>query len=376
MKDREIHIVGAGPAGLAAAIYLSRAGFRTVVFEKSSSIGGAYKSSFQFVENWSTEEDICALLRGLGIQFNFLCQPIRGVTVFDSEGRAYPLHSSRPLGYIVTRGGEQYTLDTGLFEQARAVGAEFRFGEKIENATERHVIVATGMCEPDARIEQVSFLTSAPDSSIVLLNDALSKAGHVTLFIRNGRGTLTCSVFGPELARVTLLDRTMEYLQSELGIDIDSPHAVSGSVGFSIASPWQTGGRLLKVGGRAGFNDALTGYGLRHALISGIFAGRSIAMTEDYDQLCSEFVIPSLKVSLANRSIFSQLGNRGYEWGLRSLSGCSVMGVLRRHYQESKTKSLLHEIARLGEHPWSVDQACHKDSCQCLECEHGRSPSM
>ncbi len=38
MKSQPIHIVGAGPAGLTAAINLARGGIKTIVHEKNSDV--------------------------------------------------------------------------------------------------------------------------------------------------------------------------------------------------------------------------------------------------------------------------------------------------------------------------------------------------
>jgi len=49
-QREEVAILGAGPAGIAAAIYLKRAGFSPILFEKQQS-GGLLRHAF-LVENY------------------------------------------------------------------------------------------------------------------------------------------------------------------------------------------------------------------------------------------------------------------------------------------------------------------------------------
>lgn len=369
MSTRDIHIVGAGPAGLVAARYLAQAGYKPVVFEQSHDVGMAYQGTWQCLENWSTEEDATALLAAMGVAVNFRREPIAASTFYGPERLPHALAGTRPLVYLVQRGPRPGALDLGLKEQALAAGAEIRFGQRLDKTRAAHVIVATGAHSAEAHIEQVTFETSHPDRCIGFLDDDLAPLGHASLLVQDGRGTLSSWCFKKDVSPGPYLDRTLGVVQ-ELGLDVESPRRLSGFVNFSMAPPWARG-NFYFVGERAGFQDALWGFGLRYALVSGILAARAIAMNEDYDALCRRFIVPGQEVSLANRAIFHQLGHRGYEWALRSAAGHNVMGVLRRNYLSTRTKSLLHEIARQGPHPMLAEPACHGRDCLCIWCEHG-----
>ncbi|MBI5875899.1 MAG: NAD(P)-binding protein [Deltaproteobacteria bacterium] len=69
--NKEIEIVGAGPAGLVAAINLAKAGCKVTVYEEKSEVGHRFHGDFQGLENWSSEEDAAVLLERLGIKINY-----------------------------------------------------------------------------------------------------------------------------------------------------------------------------------------------------------------------------------------------------------------------------------------------------------------
>jgi predicted flavoprotein YhiN len=50
-----IDVVGAGPAGLVAAINLAKAGFAVTLHESASSVGHRFHGDFQGIENWRKE---------------------------------------------------------------------------------------------------------------------------------------------------------------------------------------------------------------------------------------------------------------------------------------------------------------------------------
>lgn len=99
-----IQIAGAGPAGLAAAIVLARAGRQVVVHEAQRKVGSRFGRDFQGLENWSTAEDVLNILQAQGLDIGFTVQPCCNGTVFDPWGNAYAIHSELPIFYMVERG--------------------------------------------------------------------------------------------------------------------------------------------------------------------------------------------------------------------------------------------------------------------------------
>jgi 2-polyprenyl-6-methoxyphenol hydroxylase-like FAD-dependent oxidoreductase len=95
--EKPITIVGAGPAGLAAAIALARSGRLVVVKEWRATVGHRFHGDFQGLENWSSDQDVFDELKASGIAPTFDHLAVLQGTLFDSRGTAYPVHSARPL---------------------------------------------------------------------------------------------------------------------------------------------------------------------------------------------------------------------------------------------------------------------------------------
>jgi flavin-dependent dehydrogenase len=140
-------IVGAGPAGLACAIVLARAGRAVIVREWHKTVGSRFHGDYQGLENWSDERDILDELRAAGIDVNFERHPVRESTVFDAWGEAYPVRGERPFYYLVRRDGLGGSLVFGLLKQAIAAGAEVRFGDRVREL-KGPVVLATGPGSP------------------------------------------------------------------------------------------------------------------------------------------------------------------------------------------------------------------------------------
>ena len=142
-------VVGAGPAGLAAAILARKAGREVVVHERHGDVGGRFHGDFQGLENWSSTGDVLEELAGFGIEPTFKAIPLAEQVCFGPGGRAHVFRSTQPFYYLVTRGSGPGTLDTSFKEQALAAGVELRFGEPIRQPPPG-AIVASGPRRADS----------------------------------------------------------------------------------------------------------------------------------------------------------------------------------------------------------------------------------
>ena len=92
-----VSISGAGPAGLAAAMTLARAGIPAVGSEIRPDVGARFHGDFQGIENWTTPGDVLEELSELGIETRFDAAPCREATFWGPGGRETVCRSTDPF---------------------------------------------------------------------------------------------------------------------------------------------------------------------------------------------------------------------------------------------------------------------------------------
>ena len=368
----EFQIVGAGPAGLAAAIALARAGRRVVVHEAAAQVGSRFQGDYQGLENWTTENDVLDALRGQGIACNFSALPCREGVVFDAWGTRYEIRSDHPLFYMVERGPGPGTLDSALLAQARESGVEVRFKSRIRQI-EGPGILAAGPGAADSIAVGLHFETSMSDGWWAICDDDLAPQGYAYLLVANGRGTVKSCMFSKFKREREYVARTIERFRKLVGLEMKNPRPHGGAGNFRIPASAYSGIHPV-VGEQAGFQDTLWGFGMRLAIASGVLAASSLNDGGDYDARWRSELDPLLRTGVVNRAFYGGLGNRGYRWLLRRASGSrDVREFLRRHYHPTLVKRLLY--------PWAIsrvqsrrhDVTCDHVDCACVWCRHGGS---
>lgn len=324
----EFQIVGAGPAGLAAAIALARAGRRVVVHEAAAEVGSRFRGDYQGLENWTSENDVLDVLRGQGIACNFSALPCREGVVFDAWGTRYEIRSDHPLFYLVERGPGPGTLDSTLLAQARELGVEVRFKSRIRQI-EGPGILAAGPGAADCIAVGLHFETSMSDGWWAICDDDLAPQGYAYLLVANGRGTVKSCMYSEFKREREYVARTIERFRKLVGLEMKNPRPHGGAGNFRIPVSAYSGIHPV-VGEQAGFQDTLWGFGMRFAIASGVLAARSLSEGGNYDARWRSELDPLLRTGVVNRAFYGGLGNRGYRWLLRRASGRSdVRGFLR-----------------------------------------------
>lgn len=366
-----IQIGGAGPAGLAAAITLAKAGRRVLVHERQGEVGHRFDGDFQGLENWSTQHDVLDLLREVGITTEFTTLPCSRGYAFDAWDKRYEVAGSKTIFYLVERGPGPGTLDTALLEQARGLGVEVRFNSRLDRL-EGAGILAAGPKAADAIAVGYHFETVMEDGFWVILDDELAPQGYAYLLVMNGRGTVKSCMFSGFKQGHLYVQRTVAAFQRLTGLEMVNPIAHGGVANFYIPARAVAGVHPV-VGEEAGFQDFLWGFGMRYAILSGVLAARSLLEGKDYSLLWRRELEPPMWNSMVNRALFGLLGNRGYRWILRKNQAhrWDAHRVLKKLYQPWPIKRLLLPWARIRYNSRRQDESCDHVNCTCVWCRHG-----
>jgi hypothetical protein len=255
----------------------------------------------QGLENWTSDEDALDWLRRLGVSTEFRVLPCRNGTLFDWRGRAYPARSRTPLFYMVERGPEPGSLDTAMLAQARELGVELRFDNRLERVDAPGVL-AVGPRTADAIAVGYHFDTAMQNGFWAICDDDLAPKGYAYLLVMNGRGTVKSCMFADFKRESLYVQRTVAAFERLAGLSMTDPRPHGGVANFRIVNSALSGGRPL-AGEQAGFQDALWGFGMRVAIASGVLAARALVETDDYDSLWRRDLLPRLQASVVNRAL-------------------------------------------------------------------------
>jgi flavin-dependent dehydrogenase len=367
-----VTIVGAGPAGLACAIVLARAGVPVLVREWKEGVGHRFHDDFQGLENWSRAGDCLEELAALGIEPGFEHTATYLTTGFDSQGRAFDIRSERPLYYLLRRGPKAGSLDRSLLTQALEAGVEIRFNDRVKQ-TRGPSVLAAGPRRADMIAAGYLFETEHANGSWFSLDQKLAPGGYAYLLIQNGRGTLASFMsrgFGRQAFHVL---RTATFFTETLGLKMLNTRKFGGFGCVTAAKSATRGGHPV-IGEQAGFQDALAGFGLRYAMRSGALAARCLLEGRDYEREWRHEILPSIKTGLANRMIFETMNDRARDWALRGLAKANNDPArrLQRLYAPRGLTRLVYPIAALRKRKGQDQQSCGHQNCDCVWCRHRR----
>lgn len=361
-----VTVIGAGPAGLACAIALARAGRQVVVREWHNRVASRFHGDFQGLENWSDERDVLDELRQSGIEASFDYQGVSQVTVLDDRRRSYRICGARPLYYLVRRGAADGTLDAALLQQAVAAGAEVRFGDRADQA-DGLVVLAAGPRVADAIAAGYVFETDMQDGCWAVLDDRLAPLGYAYLLVHGGRGTVASCMFAGFKQQAEHVERTVAYFCEIAGLTMRAPRPFGGFANFRLPRTAVQGSHPV-VGEQAGFQDAFAGFGMRYAMRSGVLAARSILEGIDYPTLWRRELLPLLRVGVVNRFMFNVLGRPGRRFLLSRIVASDADTALRRLYSPTLINRLLFPLARFRFRAPLRDRSCDHIDCHCVWC--------
>lgn len=340
MSATDLEIVGAGPSGLSAALAARACGAMVTVHEKRADVGARFHGDFQGLENWTSSTDVLAELEHIGIRTDFGHTPVYEIVCFDPNGAAHSLQSPTPIFYLVRRGREAGTLDQALKKQALEAGVTLQFGKRRRQITNGGV-VAEGPHRADVIAAGYVFETDMANGCYAAVSDRLAPAGYSYLLIDQGRGTVATCLFDRFHDERQYLAATVDFFEREVGLRWRNARRFGGSGNYQSVQNAVVGERCY-VGEAAGFQDALFGFGLRYALISGHLAGRAGGAGEAYDRGWRARLQGLNAASVCNRRLYRRLGDRGRRWLLeQAVAGRDPRQVLQRIYAPARWKSAI-----------------------------------
>ena len=315
-----VKILGAGPAGLTAAINLAIEGYNVDVFEKNNDVGAGVQRNLQGLENWSDKHDVVEEFKKMKIRPNFDCEPFKDLKITNNIEN-WDFSCNKPAFYIVKRGNDFNSLDQSLKEQALNNGVNIKFDETtpIDGVD----IVATG---PDPKFKfavgrGLTFKTDHENLAVGLVNNYYAFKGYSYLLVSNGCGCIATVLFENFNDLNKYFNRTMHSFLVKYDLKMEDSCKFAGYGSFS--NKILRNENKIFVGERAGFQDILWGFGIRNAIKSGYIAAKCILEgndCKDYYKSAEKYFKPKLNASMVNRFFWEKFASGNYSFILNRIN--------------------------------------------------------
>jgi len=339
-----IKILGAGPAGLSAAINLAKAGYNVDIFEKNADVGSRFHEDFQGLENWSDRKDTLHLFKNMNIDINFNYNPFSELKI-SNESKIWDFQCNAPAFYLIKRGSNEDTLDHALKSQAHDAGVNINFNERIlENEAD---IVATGPIKSEiyAAAKGITFKTPSTNLAVGLVNNNAALNGYSYLLIADGQGCMSSVLFNDFIDANSYFEKTKSFFTDKFDLELKEIRNMGGIGCFSNKNIFKKG-KSLYVGEAAGIQDFLWGFGIKNAVISGYLAARSVINGEDYQKSAEQYFRGKLRASIVNRYLWESLGVFGYSFIVNRIHGAKdPLKFLNYFHNSNFIHKLIYPVA-------------------------------
>lgn len=312
-------ILGAGPAGLSAAISLANHDFETDVFEETSVIGGHTGNNIQAIRNYGSDAGIIQKMDSLGIKLKHL-NPIYKIMKYSPTHKFDEIYSKKePLFYTFKRGVEQESLENQLAEQAREKGANILLGKKAQ-VLDCHIIANGSKFDPVGIGYGAVFENSDFDEKTISFFFGNQHIQHGYAYVTPfGKEQITIAITSFSKSDFSTMEKKFdEFIKKDEIIKeiLKSAKLVNRFSGYGHFNIPDTAMHKYKyfTGGAAGFVDPARGFGVKYAILSGIMAAKAIINKNvNYDKEWQKEFKQELTEGFNRRVILNKLKIKDYE---------------------------------------------------------------
>ena len=348
---RDVHILGAGLSGLAAATILAKSGIKVHVHEVRGDSGARFDGDFQGLENWTSETDFFDEMKDWGLDpsefksnsFSVvdLAHPDDEITNPITDGIAFR---------VVERGTDSHCIDQGLKRMALESGVEIHYKSKKDAAD--CDIIAAGPKNSSAVAFGEIFHTSHKNHVTFQLNDKLAPGAYSYMIIIDGIGLICTCLWRKQRKSSRYLNETIAWYEKYYDLDRKPIKRVGGKGDFGLPSKYRHEGKYY-VGEAGGLQDFMWGFGMRYAITSGVLAAKDILGECDYEKEVRKRLIPLVKSSVINRFLMNRMGDRGFKiianyWMKNQTKTGDGLKFMKRIYSPGWIRKLIWPVAKLS----------------------------
>ena len=338
----EVHVLGAGLSGLAAAIILARSGKDVHVHEIREDSGARFDGDFQGIENWTSDSDFFDEMDEWGLDHNeFKSDSFDVIDLIHPDDEITNPRTDGVAFRVVERGTADHTIDQGFKRMALAAGVNIHY--KTKKAAEQCDIVAAGPKESSAVAFGEIFETDHRNIVAFQLNDKLAPGAYSYMIIIDGVGLICTCLWRKQRGSGRFLNETISWYEQNYVLNRRPIKRVGGKGDFGLPRKYVHEGRFY-VGEAGGLQVFMWGFGMRYAITSGVLAAKALLGECDYEREVRKRLVPLVEASAINRFLMNRVGNRGFKmvanyWmrdqrrcgdGLRFMSWLYKPGIIRR----------------------------------------------
>jgi len=281
----EVVIVGAGLAGLTAAISCARAGHEVRVLEKYKQVGGA-PDHHPSIDMTPMLPDRMGKFLGLDLKPPHVT-PTASLR-FIAYGKNHEVPGAPLFLQSVERGARESSLETHLFKVAQDCGVRFEFNWSLRSQKDvvelpPGSIIATGLHhEPYLalgipRQDMYGFagkgLCDGPPRGAAWFDPIIGEYS----FFTNSNGVSFAMAFDRRPISRQSQERFIMLLKRNLDVELKGWHTFEAAVGVKqLDNPRLFSGRYILAGTLSGIQDPFFFFGVHASLLSGTIAAQAV----------------------------------------------------------------------------------------------------